>query len=483
MSHNNSIDKLFKEGLQNYSAQPSDELWLKVENKLRLKKMFKYSFYASAALIIVLLLIFTSLHFTDKKVKEQTLANTHNSTTADEKADIALNENLVVDTDKDTNKDKKINSDKQKPSISENIDNKSPHKTANNQQSSRKPLNNEVVVIDVPLQITTLESTNAENVTNKHSIKVIGSMLPDTKKDIEGAITMQTSENEIQVVFETDNNDRILSLIAPDISLENDSTQLTQVPPIQVGKKTVIKPFFEAMLYVMPSYAAKTVSGVSSDFVDFKKAHETNQIFINYGIDCRMRFNNFFVLSGIMQTQSGEKNNYFDKYLNQIDTTGSHYAIHTVSNPDPNNPGNTIITFDSSWVHKSDSIFAEVNLRNINTLRYIEIPLNLGYVLHAGHHQFTIQGGMSCAFLSQAKVSLVDKETLNVVNYTQADNVFNKTLWSYNVNLGYAYNLSGNTGFFVQAGYRKNINGAFKAIPLQQHYYFIDTKVGIIFKF
>jgi len=156
--------------------------------------------------------------------------------------------------------------------------------------------------------------------------------------------------------------------------------------------------------------------------------------------------------------------------------------MHIFTHIDPQDSSNTIITFDSTLINVSDSTFADLKLNNMNQVKYIEIPLNIGYIFNLNSHQVGISVGISYSVLSQASVSILDKATNTINSYTKDSNFLKKSLWSYNLALSYSYAVSANTSLFVQSGYKKNINSVFSNSTTQQKYHFIDTKLGVMFK-
>ena len=531
MSDNNNIDDLFKKGLGNFQEEPSENLWLKVEKGLWLKKMLKtgLNIFIGVAVITATALIVFMITKNDKQISQTAPTSPQQSTIAQNTKTIdaknAINTDKTISTTKITDNSTvpvisnksavKNNStpvqktaavvapsnvktknnytantensnlsvykkEPQKEKISEKEDiKKSIQEEALTQAlpASEKPKDNiinsskeneQVVAENKVKDILTKKTETVQNPSKEVKNPALGDVVKTPSEKIEKPVNeVQKKENEIKNA----NN------IAETPNAEKNSKR----PDIGIVPKPALM-LYDVLFYVMPSYTGKTLSGISQEENNFRKNNEKAQVFLNYGMEFRVRIKNFSVQTGFNQAQAGEKNNYNYQYFKNIDTSGSYYDMHIFTQIDPQDSNNTIITFDSSWVNVSDSAFADLKLNNMNQIKYIEIPLNIGYIFNIKNHQFGISGGVSYAILSQASFSILDKATNTITSYTKDDNFLKKSLWSYNLALSYSYAVSGNTSLFIQSGFKKNINSIYSNSTTQQKYHFIDTKIGVMFK-
>jgi len=539
MFDNNNIDDIFRKGLGNYQEQPSEEVWRKVEKKLWLKRVLKLGLGIFIGLFIIgittLILVspdnkkqqaaqpnaktqeqkaISQINKNQKIIQEnaittKTLSGSDNSTTnhndeAKAKQISKTNITTISSSEKTSGTtDKKNNSSDNENKNKIAVD-KTPQKAEKNIQkaSQEEPLRLTLPIAEKQKEaIQPRTETNKQGVAEKteNPINAKQTEKPETTlSEIKTQVTSneapkasvlnenknQTNANEAKNQTKTE----IVNTQAIDNKNEINKTETSKAEKKSISPdnehkfKIPIKPAYEILFYVMPSYAVKTLSGLTQEETDFRKVNEKAHLFLNYGMEFRYRFKNITIQAGLIQSQSGEKNNYGYQYLKGIDTTGSHVDISVVSHPDPQNTNNTIITFDSTWIKVADSSFANVKLNNTNVIKYIEIPLNIGYVFNVNKHQFGINGGISYALLTKTSVSLVNKNTNEILTISKKDNIFKNTMWSYNVALSYSYQIIGNTSVYIQTGYKKNINSVFNNSSTKQLYHFLDTKIGVMIK-
>ncbi len=532
MFENNNIDDIFKKSLGNFQEEPSEELWLNVEKKLWLKKVLRISryFIIGACLVFVATLTYVSVNnkkdhntpLNNSKQEEKIIAQNNKST------EVIKSENTNHTTALSDSKSTPINDAAKKETSQTTVTNKaktSPSDTDNQFKTkvdySSVAKNNKKVKENKKLQVAeNLKKNNAPK-TNREESQTQGSeKTKENSSDIKindkefaqrvekenlpvKTETSQTASNNVQeqalknaanpqsqtevakTKVEGSNKDLSKNEINKSDGNKNETAKSsTSKAPVsnKINQTEAFKSAYEILFYIMPSYTSKTLSGLSQDEINFRNANEKKHIFLNYGLEFRYRISNFTIETGLIQTQSGEKNNYDYKRLGSVDTTGSHNDIHLVSYIDPQNSNNTIVTFDSTWIKVADSTFANAKLSNVNVIKYIEIPVKIGYVFNVNRHQFGINGGVSCALLSQVSVSLYDNETKEIRQITKKDNMYKKTMWSYNVSLSYSYLIGRKTSVFIQSGFKKNLNSVLNNSSTKQTYQFIDTKVGIMVK-
>lgn len=503
MNSNNPIDDLFRSGIGNHTEAPPAAIWGAVEKKMTRRNLLRKGIYLSSGLIIITCITFMLLHL----LKEQPNSTAHIPTLSQpEQQHTATSQQ----NEQETNKNASVNS-----SSNTDLSNaKEPTVTSQAYHNNRTSSSVHPNVSSVP-QATSVNET--EPVTEATSISEANTVIPQI---VDNSTTENTNTNQVDVIPPQTGTNDIKPDVATDVNpvtetperaINNDETKpvetpdqtntpLAESPSVDEAKitddvspnmppavtppnKKSIKPTFEALVYVMPSFAKRSFAGLGEAETAFRNNNENNIWFINYGAECRMNMGGMFVQSGLMLSQAGEKNNYNSKFFNGLDTTGSHYNVFTVSYPDPQDSNNTIIAFDSTWVHQTDSSFSEVSLNSVNQIRYIEIPLTIGYQFQTGPHSLGLSGGMSLALLSNARMTLVDAQSLETETFDHSEGKLSKMIWLYQASLHYAYSLSDNTGLFVQGTYRKQLNSIYSNKPYEQKYYFYDIKAGVIFKF
>ena len=516
MSENNNIDDIFKKGLGNYQQEPSEKLWLNIEKKLLLKKVLKLSLsiFLGVGLIIIATLI--SVRLDHKKQQDaQLITNQEHKTTSDvnnnlKKSDnsgtaqipsVSENKNTSNYSEKETTQNSSIKKTTTSLSDTKNdltaktknttgvvnqkkVKGNDTHQKVEKLNDNNNPITSKDESLSKSSSLTDKQSLDeAQKIVDKGTVKnteVSQAGIDNTKNQ---NATNDTKNQAVTNETKNQTQTEVVKTKAEENKNEVSNTNKSKITaPEDIKIIEPLKPAYEIMFYVMPSYASKTLSGLTQQEINFIKTNEKAQMFLNYGLEFRYRFSNFTIQTGLIETTSGEKNSYDYNKLKNVDTTGSHNNIQLVSYIDPQNSNNTIVTFDSTWIKEADSTFAAVKLSNINRIKYFEIPLNIGYVFNINKHQFGINGGVSCALLSKVSVSIYDNATEKIRQITMNDNMFKRTMWSYNVALSYSYLIDGNTSVFIQSGFRKNINSVFSNSSTQQRYQFFDTKIGVMVK-
>jgi len=508
MQEKHNIDDLFRNKLSNISEQPSEKVWAKVEQQLRLKKIWKLA--ALLLLGISTVAIICTVHLLTKETQtssSNTSLNESNTNTAynnnnlsqnshnKEQAHVAIN-NETVDIEKNidikplkTNKAIAENNSSKTIDLQHNTDSEN-NRTNNNKTDENKATAPVKISHTTEIPFTQKQKEALfENIKNNETqiaekieaaIDAQKQVTETTDKGVETLADKTIEQNHSDSTTETGEKD-----MAEIMNSEQDADStfdISAAPPVATQNKPT-KPNFEVLFYTQPSYVSKSLKGLSAEDAQFKKQNEKNYLFMNYGMEFRCYISNFFLQTGITQMNSGERNNYDYSYLKNIDTSASHYNVTINSYPDPQNPGNTIIVFDSTWVNLADSTFEEMKLKNLNTLKYLEIPFITGYVFNYEKHQWSVSGGLSFALLSYASMAVINNDTHEVLYINHNDKMLRKNIWSYNLGVAYGYSITGNTRIFLQTCYKKNLNSVFENTSFKQYYNFIDTKIGVMMKF
>ncbi len=518
MQDKNHIDEIFKKGLGNYSEQPSDNIWAAIERKMWLKNFWKTIclFLLGIGLVGVLCTLYLS-HIKNKIVnpdKPITEVNNPISQSDDSQLSEIKNDGIITaenDVQSASNeKNRKIEASKiNNKTITESKPTAAQHNTTQNEPDVNNASNKLKSDEDIAHEQVQEDKTQVYPLTQKQKDELFERIKQNEEKiveKIEAALKTQENQNiteagindikkEDKQEVNTQENTEIITENKNEVnnmegSLNNESEQAHTDSVMNVSETLLAetqnkpsKPNFEVLFYTQPSYVTKSLKGLSDEDIRFRKENEKNFVYLNYGMEFRCYISNFYLQTGITQMQSGEKNNYEYPYIKSIDTSASHYDVSITSYPDPQNPGNTIIVFDSAWVSVADSSFADMKLKNLNTIKYMDIPLNIGYVLNYEKHQWGISGGLSYALLSYASMAKIDKESHEIVLSNHNDKMLRKNLWSYNLGLAYGYSVSGNTRLFVQTAYKRNINSVFNNTSYKQYYNFVDMKIGVMMKF
>lgn len=506
MTTHNPIDDLFSKGLGAYSEQPSEGVWTGVEKKLRARRMWFRGFYITGALLVLIGLITLSIWLYQEPAmpiskNTPTLKPTPDHT--DALNETALNpDNNQEDTHK-TEPSSPLNMEQKKEgtpkfrgdNVTENNGNNgsqaaSPEASAEN----NKPAiitQNPIVQRPTPVNEKLNAKPSAEAVPAADSHTTVE---PVTEEITPATLSLQKEPDENSAAVPEINKDvaPVPLPVTEEKTAEAPHDSVTAAalkdntgaipPPPPATNYSPYKPRFEVLFYALPSYVFKSYTGLTDTENNFRRENEINPLFVNYGMEFRCTLKNFTIQTGVVQRQVGEKYAYDYSFIQHIDTSAGHYNVVVTSHPDTANPGNTIITFDSSWVSVSDTTTAAMKLNHLNVYKYIEIPFNLGYVLNFEQHQIGVSSGVSLGLLSYASSGLLNNSANEIIPIATGSPMLRKMIYAYNVSLYYGFHVNAQTTLFMQAAYNQNLSGILKNTGFDVKYRSADAKIGVMFK-
>ncbi|OQA00547.1 MAG: hypothetical protein BWY70_00668 [Bacteroidetes bacterium ADurb.Bin408] len=513
MTTRNPIDDLFSKGLGNYTEQPSASVWKGIEKKLNARRMWFKGFYLTGALLVLIGLTAVSIWV----YQNYTIPLSKNADGLKPSNGISdMQPEVVIKSESKT-----PSAPETKPSVALAPITEHQNEGGANQVKAKKSSYNSKNVV-TPTSISGVLAENTKPVPKlQNPITQPLTAVNETigQKPSAEAVTMPTSsaagapiptsvtEEKTPVSPQPREVQKENTAITPEIKQEatentgiqpdesaaekqNDSLATTTLldksnvlsPTPPATSYSPYKPRFEVLFYAMPSYVFKSFTGLTKEESAFRRKNEVNTLFVDYGMEFRCTLKDITVQTGIVQRQLGEKYAYAYDFIKDIDTTGGYYNVVITSHPDTANSGNTIITFDSSWVSLSDTTTAMMKLNHLNVYKYMEVPFNLGYVMNHGQHQVGFSGGISMGLLSYASSALLNSSTNEIIPIATQSLLLNKVIWSYNLSLYYGYHVSGQTTLFMQAAYNKNLNGILKNCNFNIKYQSADAKIGVMFK-
>jgi len=510
MTTHNPIDDLFSKGLGTYSEQPSEAVWTGVEKKLRARRMWFRGFYLTGALLVLIGLVTLSIWLYQEPATPIAMNTTTLKPTPGQKDvlnETALNpdNNHVVthttepssflNTEKKKEESPKLNGE----NVTENNGNKGTQATSPKASAEKnKPAitaQNPIVQQLTPVneKINAKSSAEAAPVADPH--KTVEPLTESVTEEITPApLSSQKKPDENSAVAPEINNEvaPVTPPVAEEMTTEapHDSVATAALkdnsgvipPPPPATNYSPYKPRFEVLFYALPSYVFRSYTGLTDTENKFRRENEINPLFVNYGMEFRCTLKNFTIQTGVIQRQAGEKYAYDYSFIQHIDTTAGHYNVVITSHPDTANPGNTIITFDSSWVSVSDTTTAAMKLNHLNVYKYMEIPFNLGYVLNLEQHQIGVSGGVSLGLLSYASSGLLNSSANEIMPIATGSPMLKKVIYAYNVSLYYGFHVNAQTTLFMQAAYNQNLSGILKNTGFDVKYRSADAKIGVMFK-
>lgn len=513
MTTHNPIDDLFSKGLGAYSEQPSEAVWTGVEKKLHARRLWLRGFYLTGALLVLIGLITLSIWLFQYNTKP--LTNNKTALKQTSAPNNVLNE-TAINVERKT--DSGLEADISEPflPLTKQDNKEAPHKISVETTSKRNE--NKVAPVSLP-KVTADNNKPAvivqeaftqqllpanENIGQKPtaepaSIAISNATAEPASKTVAEEIApasklpLKVQEENTAMVPEV--KPEATASVAPAADIKTSETQQdSSAVETPLNKPCVVpalppatnyspyKPRFEVLFYALPSYVFRSYTGQTDTENAFRRDNEINPLFVNYGMEFRCTLKNFTIQTGVLQRQVGEKYAYDYNFIQHIDTSAGHYNVVITSHPDSANPGNTIITFDSSWVSVSDTTTAAMKLNHLNVYKYMEIPFNLGYVLNFEQHQIGVSGGFSLGLLSYASSGLLNSSANEIMPIATGSPMLRKMIYAYNVSLFYGFHVNAQTTLFMQAAYNQNLSGILKNTGFDVKYRSADAKIGVMFK-
>lgn len=498
MSDKKHIDRLFQEKFKDFEVTPDDAVWRRIEAQLGEKKKRKvipiWWTYAGVAATLLLLLTVGNSYFNNNAITEPTPSQVVD--TEDNHPLNQMNENRNDGHDNSINGAIENTSAITNHNVSEDA-----NKTDNAPSFPKKELNptNSASIANHSAQTGMKRGNTAESIqtNNPHEVK----------NNIQGSVELaNTSEEKANTSSETNNaqldKGKIDNLFNKNTS--NDSHVADTQTPDGVQNHLTIEEAIELAKNrnedeekeninrwsVAPNAAPVFFnslgkgSSIDPQFNSNSKSSETN---MSYGVSASYAVNNrVSVRSGINKVNLG----YNTNNVVAIRTMGMQSSMRTLANVKPvsndtpfNSFGNELSILSSqNFANKSSENF--VTTSGINTsinqsLSFIEIPLEIKYLLSDKKLGVNVIGGFSSFFLSDnALHSTFDGAKVFI---GEASNI-NKTSYSANLGFGLDYKVSKKFNLNLEPMFKYQINtfnntsGDFKP-------YFIGVYTGFGFKF
>ncbi|MDP2723871.1 MAG: outer membrane beta-barrel protein [Bacteroidales bacterium] len=243
-----------------------------------------------------------------------------------------------------------------------------------------------------------------------------------------------------------------------DLTLNPDSLLMganRYVEPIPTSMKDR---WFSINVYGGPSFSDAHISGVNSEYIDFRKANESASPGWSLGTDLRFHVKNWVFTTGINYAIYSQKRSYQFHYQEYSpEDSYYHYDTTWVWLFDPPDFGIPIISgIDSSWVKVYQDKIRDHSGQN--QVRYFEIPLLVGYSTSTSRMTIELNAGASVGFLTYSKISIPDLYHYNEM--VEAKEV-NKTMVNFVANASLYYHLSNRVSIYASPYYKQNLQSVF----------------------
>jgi hypothetical protein len=145
-------------------------------------------------------------------------------------------------------------------------------------------------------------------------------------------------------------------------------------------------------------------------------------------------------------------------------------------------PSDTLYTHLKYSNIKKMKISSMKNLSGTNYIRYIEIPLMIGYQMQFNMVAVMVRSGIGFGFLSRQSNYYINSTETNLVATKNED--FRKLIYNYLLRIGVNYMISPQLGISIEPILRTNLNSVFNnGYDFQQKFKNVGGNIGMTYKF
>ena len=423
-----SLEKIYKEKLQDIEIQTSDKVWTNVSKALirqrRIKRFLIYFFVATGIALILGLGIY--LTRSNSKTKDQSGKNS--------RVIAEISDNINTNTNQANN------------SISSN---------ENSQKLNIQKVNSESDINNVADFPTIPNNASIVYQTSKKHIK-------PTLKNIEyivqnGSLQDQSMDKPITLANineskEFINISRLIS-IKP-LSILKYSGSGIETFKFKIIPQGILNDCFPSRvnkwfmdLYLSPDYAKKSLTGPKQDYIDSRISSESALLSYSGGVMAGYKINdNFLIKGGMNFTRINEK---FHIVIKDVKNTQTVITIDTVWNSD----GTYNITRDTTI----KEIYGKEDIQKINKYSMIDIPVIFGYQFKHNDLNLGINAGVILNILSfqEGKMLNMSGEVETFDGHSDNPDIFNKNLGVSIYTSAYlGYRINDNLEIFAEPKFR-----------------------------
>jgi hypothetical protein len=248
--------------------------------------------------------------------------------------------------------------------------------------------------------------------------------------------------------------------------------------PLPVVKSNYSPIVWEIGAYGGANYIHKNLSADPewSNYLMHRQNEEEAVIAPSIGVLVTANLKSINISAGVEYAVYGEKTNYYP-YSNQLKIDdNSFWQTFTTSFVDTDtayiwgnpkffqtvrlrNDSMFIVDQDSSEEYKYDENIAKNN--GVNKLYYVEIPIEISYVLNKGKMGIGITGGISPAFLTKEKGYYIRKDGKGIESLEEIES-FRKFILNARVGVDIYYRAGARTKLMLRPMFKANLNSVFQ---------------------
>jgi hypothetical protein len=268
--------------------------------------------------------------------------------------------------------------------------------------------------------------------------------------------------------------------------------------PLPDKKSSYSHVVFEVSAYGGVNYIQKNITGNEewNNYLQHRKNEEEAIVAPSIGISMTANLNSLSIRAGIEYSQYGEKTNYYP-YSNQLtiddNSTWQLFMSNYVDTDTAYIWGNQhffetvrqradsmyVVDYDSTEEYKYDENIAKNN--GTNKIYYVEIPVEVSYVLNKGRMGFGISGGIAPAFLSMERGHYLRKDGRGIESFEEIES-FRKFLMNGRVGVDIYYRAGDRIKLMLRPQFKTNLNSIFESdYGVNQKYYSTGILFGVTY--
>jgi len=240
-------------------------------------------------------------------------------------------------------------------------------------------------------------------------------------------------------------------------------------------------PWASINLYGGPAFSRVQVSGADAGYLDLRATYESNKPGWSMGIDFKFHLDNWVITTGMSYAVYNQKRNYSYSYQEYL-PDDSYYQYDSTwiwVHETPNTVIPVLMGVDSTW----NEVYAERKVENkgTNQLKYVEIPLTVGYLFQANLFWAEINGGVSVGILNYSE--MVVPSLLAAHQFVETKQI-NRTSFNILVNATFYYRLNTKWSLMASPYYKQSLQSLFNSTyPVTQRYGTMGLNVGLNISF
>lgn len=483
----NKIDDIFKEAFDQYEVIPSKKVWKGIKQG-HFKKNFKFSdlvnIHNIAYVLIAAGIGITILLLPSKKQKSN--LKTANDTLSEKTINFQkqANNNFIYEksyekvTEENHSEISSYDTSHLATSRQKNIE------TSNELKTLKIKKQQKIITLKSKIENKSISDRSRRRISDKHKKRTVG------KKTNEKIITTNFNEkkkikhiiNAIILDKEKDSKQKPF--------VKENKTKIKKLKPVSFKNfiKNIHAPEINSIInnsLLSDSYSKKYDLSLGAYFSPeiINNGTKPNKNSYTLGIDVNCNFSNYVLRSGIGVSYS-EGNGYFKIAYEKYDSIGFYNRVNSFI-VNPNNSDSII--FNTSIVNVYDSVQHTDDSQTKNYYTYLRFPFFVGNnVIDFKKISCTIYAGPVLSLLIYKNEPNLNfyKNDVKIINIDNNTPVRIKTIWQFQISVGFAYNLTDNLKISIEPTYRYYINSIYNSNYLtSKRPYSVGLRTGILFNF